>query len=95
MSGTSGLDGVGSAILGTIRAACVGPHGGQTIGFHLSRTGEVRSSCPPRPNRQLFGRFIWQVVDWSSSDGLITAVVFQPTPVFSESYFTSLVKTAP
>ena len=40
------------------------------------------------------GRFIWQVVGGASSAAGNVSVVFQPRPVFSESYFTSLVNTA-
>ena len=48
-----------------------------------------------RPSRRYeVGRFILQVVGSTSEAASDMATVFQPSPVFSESYFTSRVNLA-
>ena len=78
-------------------AVAYGSRGRLVIDLHYAVEGAIRrkrASDTHVPQPQSRGRFILQVVGWLRSAALTTVVVFHPSPVFSESYFTSLLKTA-
>jgi len=62
---------------------------------HHAALGFFEPDCPKLGQvDQLDGRFIWQVVGCARSLPSTVVKVFQPSPVFSESYFTPFEKSA-